>query len=155
LWNFVDSALEAVQSGVEIQRSLHERNKSNPPDRHILLRIGLHLGDVVHSGAHVQGDGVNIAARLEPLAKLGGICLSEDVARQIRNKIDFPLIRVGKKQLKNIELPISIRDKAVYAPCATRYCSAPAFDRTARWRHKPQADTDLRSGRLWQDHTPG
>ncbi len=103
-----DSALEAVQCGVEIQRSLHERNQSDSPDRHIILRIGLHLGDVVHSGTHVQGDGVNIAARLEPLAQPGGICISEDVARQIRNKIDLPLIRVGKKQLKNIKLPVSI-----------------------------------------------
>jgi len=103
-----DSALEAVRCGVEIQKSLHERNQSNSPDRHIILRIGLHLGDVVHSGAHVQGDGVNIAARLEPLAQPGGICISEDVARQIRNKFDLPLIRVGKRQLKNIELPVSI-----------------------------------------------
>ena len=85
------SALAAAQCAVEIQRALHDRNACQSADRQILVRIGLHLGDVVAQDTRVHGDGVNIAARIEPLAEPGGICLSEDVARQIRNKIDQPL----------------------------------------------------------------
>ncbi len=57
---------------------------------------------------HVHGDGVNIAARLEPLAKPGGICISEDVARQIRNKVSYPVVKLGKEKLKNISMPMEI-----------------------------------------------
>jgi len=74
------SALAAAQCAVEIQRALHDRNASQSADRQILVRIGLHLGDVVVQDTRVHGDGVNIAARIEPLAEPGGICLSEDVA---------------------------------------------------------------------------
>jgi len=102
------SALQAARCAIEIQKTLHERNAAAAAERHIKLRIGLHLGDVVHTGKNVHGDGVNIAARVEPLAEPGGICLSEDVARQIQNKIDVPLERLGKGELKNIQLPVQI-----------------------------------------------
>ncbi|HEX9660413.1 MAG TPA: adenylate/guanylate cyclase domain-containing protein, partial [Rhodothermales bacterium] len=85
------SALDATQCAIEIQRTLHDRNAVAPEERRIVLRIGLHLGDVVHDGDQVQGDGVNIAARMEPLARPGSICVSEDVARQVHNKIDLPI----------------------------------------------------------------
>jgi adenylate cyclase len=103
-----DSAVEGAECAVEIQTALFERNKTALPDEQILLRIGLHIGDVVYVEKHVHGDGVNIAARIEPLAKPGGICLSEDVARQIRNKINYPLISIGKHTLKNISTSIEI-----------------------------------------------
>jgi adenylate cyclase len=103
-----NSAVEATNCAIEIQTILHERNKTEIPERFILLRIGLHIGDVVYSEQHVQGDGVNIAARLEPLAKPGGICISEDVARQIRNKIDYPIIKAGPEKLKNISMPMDV-----------------------------------------------
>jgi serine/threonine protein kinase/TolB-like protein/Tfp pilus assembly protein PilF len=102
------SALDAAKCAVEIQKGLHERNQFVPPDRKILLRIGLHVGDVVHTDNHVHGDGVNLAARLEPLASPGCICVSEDVARQIQSKIDYPVLKVGKKKLKNIQLPMNV-----------------------------------------------
>ena len=102
------SALEATRCAVEIQTMLHNRNSTLPRERSILLRIGLHLGDVVRIGKHVHGDGVNIAARIEPCADPGGICVSEDVARQIENKIDIPLINRGRVSLKNITLPVAI-----------------------------------------------
>lgn len=102
------SALEAVNCAIEIQRSLFDRNSKLESDRKIILRIGLHVGDVIQVGQHVHGDGVNIAARLEPLSKPGGICLSEDVARQIQNKIDLPVKRIGTEKLKNIQSPINI-----------------------------------------------
>ena len=102
------SAVEATQCAIEIQILLHERNLLQPTERQILLRIGLHIGDVVYVENHVHGDGVNIAARLEPLATPGGICLSEDVARQIRNKIDHEIVPLGAERLKNISMSMNI-----------------------------------------------
>ena len=102
------SAVEAARCAIEIQRSLFERNAGLAGDRRIEVRIGLHLGDVVVRDERVQGDGVNIAARIEPLAPAGGICLSEDVVRQIQNKIETPLRKLGKGELKNIRLPVEI-----------------------------------------------
>ena len=102
------SALAGVRCAVDIQRSLHDRSISAPPERRIEVRVGLHLGDVVAQDTRVHGDGVNIAARIEPLAEPGGICLSEDVARQIQNKIELPLLRLGKADLKNIRTPVQI-----------------------------------------------
>jgi TolB-like protein/class 3 adenylate cyclase/Tfp pilus assembly protein PilF len=102
------SALDAARCAIEIQTSLRERNAQSAPERQILLRIGLHLGDVVHYDKYVHGDGVNIAARIEPCAVPGGICLSQDFARQIENKIELRLVRLGKGELKNIQLPVTI-----------------------------------------------
>ena len=102
------SALAAAHCAAEIQRLLHERNLAQPPERQILLRIGLHLGDVVAQGDRVHGDGVNIAARIEPLAEPGGVCMSEDVARQIQNKIEFEVRKLGRAALKNIDLPMGV-----------------------------------------------
>ena len=103
-----DSALGAARCAIEIQSALRDRNTKLLPGKAIRLRIGLHLGDVVHVGDRVHGDGVNIAARIEPLADPGGICVSEDLARQIRNKLDAPLISLGKSDLKNIRSPLSL-----------------------------------------------
>ena len=102
------SALAAVTCAIEIQRSLQQRNQAAPPDHQIQIRIGLHAGDVVHRENDVYGDGVNIAARIEPLAEAGGICLSEDVARQIGNKAGCLLIKLGSGELKNIAMPVDI-----------------------------------------------
>jgi TolB-like protein/class 3 adenylate cyclase/Tfp pilus assembly protein PilF len=100
------SALAAARCSVEIQRALAERNQAQPAERQVRIRIGIHLGDVVRSAGDVHGDGVNIAARLEPLAEPGGICVSEDVARQIRNKLPHPLASLGPAELKHIDLPV-------------------------------------------------
>jgi class 3 adenylate cyclase len=102
------SALEAVNCAIEIQKTLYFHNKSANEDRKINIRIGVHLADVVHKGPNVVGDGVNIAARIEPLAQTGGICLSQDIARQIQNKIDYPIKRIKRPNLKNIEQSIVI-----------------------------------------------
>jgi adenylate cyclase len=102
------SALEASQCAFEIQKRLSDRNQSASPQHRIQIRIGLHVGDVVFRQGDVYGDGVNIASRIEPLAEPGGICVSEDVARQIQNKIEHQLIRLGKGELKNIKLPVNI-----------------------------------------------
>jgi serine/threonine protein kinase len=102
------SALDASQCACEIQRKMFDHNALASGEKKIQIRIGVHLGDVVYVENNVQGDGVNIAARIEPLAEPGGICISEDVARQIRNKIDMPIVKLGKAQLKNIQLPVDI-----------------------------------------------
>ena len=102
------SALEAARCAVGLQRTLLEHNASAPPEKQIQIRIGIHVGDVVHQNQDVFGDAVNIASRIEPLALAGGICVSEDVARQIQNKIQEPLRRIGKNKLKNIVLPVEV-----------------------------------------------
>lgn len=103
-----NSAVEAANCAIEIQTVLDQRNARQLLERKILLRIGLHIGDVVYVDQHVHGDGVNIAARLEPLAAPGGICISEDVARQIRNKIEYPVVKAGAEKLKNIAMPMDV-----------------------------------------------
>jgi adenylate cyclase len=103
-----NSALEATNCAIEIQKTMYERNLKVESQEKILLRIGLHVGDVVHFGNEVHGDGVNITARLEPLSSPGGICLSEDVVRLIQNKIEFPVHSLGSKKLKNIDSPINV-----------------------------------------------
>jgi adenylate cyclase len=102
------SALAAATCAIAIQQALHDHNRSAAPDRRVLMRIGLHAGDVIHQENDVLGDGVNIAARIEPLAEPGGICVSEDVARQIQNKAGHPLVRLGAGDLKNISMPVDI-----------------------------------------------
>ena len=103
-----NSAVEATKCAIQIQKELNDRNKSKPEEKNIRIRIGLHIGDVVYLDEHVHGDGVNIAARMEPLAQPGGICISEDVARQIRNKIPYPVLKLPDEKLKNISMPIDV-----------------------------------------------
>src|SRR3954464_11395421 len=103
-----NSALEAAQCAIEIQRALAKRNHDVPADRRIELKIGIHIGDVVHRGGDVYGDGVNIASRIEPLAGAGGICVSMDVERQIRNALEARFEKFGTADLKNISLPMDL-----------------------------------------------
>src|SRR5213595_583124 len=102
------SALEAAQCAIEIQRTLAKRDADASADRQIQLRIGFHIGDVVHRGGDVYGDGVNIASRIESLAGAGGICVSMDVERQIRNALEARFEKFGSAELKNIKLPMEL-----------------------------------------------
>src|SRR6201998_1388083 len=102
------SALEAAQCAIEIQRTLAKRNHDVTSDRRIELKIGIHIGDVVHRDGDVYGDGVNIASRIEPLAGAGGICVSMDVERQIRNALEARFEKFGSADLKNIKLPMDL-----------------------------------------------
>jgi adenylate cyclase len=102
------SALDAAQCAMEIQRTLSKRNDVVPPERKIRLKIGIHIGDIVHRGGDVYGDGVNIASRIEPLAGAGGICVSLDVQRQIRNALEARFEKLGMTDLKNIKLPMEL-----------------------------------------------
>lgn len=97
------SALEGARCAIEMQQALLDLNFDRPPERCCQIRIGLHLGDVIGHGDDVSGDAVNIAARIVPLAEAGGICLSENLAREIQNKIDVTLEKMGTPELKNIQ----------------------------------------------------
>ena len=103
-----NSALEAAQCAIEIQRALAKRNADAPAERQIEIRIGIHIGDVVHRAGDVYGDGVNIASRIEQLANAGGICVSMDVERQIRNAVETRLEKLAPTELKNISVPMDL-----------------------------------------------
>ena len=97
----------AVRCAIEVQNGMVERNAGLPPDRRIEFRVGIHLGDVVEeSDGDLMGDGVNIAARLEGIADPGGICLSEDAYRQVRDRLKDEFVDLGEKELKNIARPV-------------------------------------------------
>ena len=102
------SALRSVQCAAEIQRVVAAHNRSQPDTARMELRIGIHLGDVEHRDGDVFGDGVNIAARIEPLAAPGSIYISEDVARQVDGKLEASLQSRGAQVLKNIRRPVEV-----------------------------------------------
>ena len=90
------SVVDAVRCAVEVQNGMIERNAGRPPERRIQFRIGIHLGDVVEeSDGDLMRDGVNIAARLEGIAKPGTICLSEDAYRQVKSRLDLAVSDLG------------------------------------------------------------
>ena len=103
-----ESALEATQCAIDIQRRLDGYNEQSIPERRVHLRIGIHLGDVIQRQSDVLGDAVNIASRIEPLAEADGICISEQVFDQVRNKLDCPIEKLGPHQLKNLDYPIDV-----------------------------------------------
>ena len=103
------SVVDAVRCAIEMQQGLVERNAGLPPERRIEFRVGIHLGDVVEeSDGDLMGDGVNIAARLEGIAKPGAICLSEDAYRQVKGRLDLTVSDLGQTELKNIAEPIRV-----------------------------------------------
>jgi uncharacterized repeat protein (TIGR03803 family) len=102
------SALAAVQCAVEIQQLMRKRNEGRSAERRVLIRVGIHLGDVVRRENDVFGDGVNIAARIEPLAEPGGICVSRAVYEQIENKVEHALVQLSRPALKNIQATVEV-----------------------------------------------
>jgi Adenylate and Guanylate cyclase catalytic domain len=124
------SVVEAVRCAIAMQNGLIERNVGVADDRRIDFRIGIHLGDVVEEAdGDLMGDGVNIAARLEGIAKPGAICLSEDAYRQVSSRLDMAITDLGPTQLKNIERPIRVYSLQVgespQAPAPASEKSAP------------------------------
>jgi adenylate cyclase len=97
------SVVDAVRCAIEVQNGMVERNAGVPPERRIEFWVGIHLGDVVEeSDGDLMGDGVNIAARLEGIAKPGSICLSEDAYRTVKSRLDVAMSDLGPTELKNI-----------------------------------------------------
>jgi adenylate cyclase len=125
------SAVAAVNGAVEIQEALARRNVDASADRLFQVRIGIHLGDVLLRGNDIVGDGVNIAARVEPLADSGGIAVTQQVFDQVYNKIPQTLVRIGKVELKNIQRPMEVYrivlgSKPISAVADRRAMSSPA-----------------------------
>jgi class 3 adenylate cyclase len=100
------SAVEAVRCAIDIQESLRTRNMAYPPSRQMAFRIGITIGDVVERDGDLLGDGVNIAARLEGLAEVGGICISRAVHEQVANKLSVQFADMGAQEVKNIPTPV-------------------------------------------------
>jgi len=122
------SVVDAVRCAIEVQNGMIERNAGLPADRRIEFRIGVHLGDIVEeSDGDLMGDGVNIAARLEGIAKPGAICLSEDAYRQVRARLDFPVRDLGEIHLKNIAEPVRVYSLQVGDPASARPAPAAAI----------------------------
>ena len=123
------SVVEAVSSAIEVQNLMAERNADRPNDQKMLYRIGINLGDVMIDGDDIYGDGVNIAARLEALADAGGVSLSDDAYRQVRDRIDTPWENGGEHEVKNIARPIQI------------------------WRWDPDGTANKATARIADDHS--
>ncbi|MBY0471590.1 GAF domain-containing protein [bacterium] len=102
------SVVEAVRCAIEIQTAFFERNSFSPPERQIHVRIGVHLSDIIDFEGDSYGDGVNIAARIEGLALLGGVCITQQVVDQIERKIEIPIKKIGRTKLKNISTATEI-----------------------------------------------
>ncbi len=100
------SAVDAVRCAIDIQESLRTRNMAYPPSRQMSFRIGITIGDVVERNGDLLGDGVNIAARLEGLAEVGGICVSRAVHEQVANKLSVQFADIGAQEVKNIPTPV-------------------------------------------------
>jgi len=115
------SVVDAVRCAIEVQNGMAERNAGVPPERRIEFRVGIHLGDVVEeSDGDLMGDGVNIAARLEGIAKPGAICLSEQAYWQVKSRLDLAVTDLGPTELKNIAEPLRVNSLQVGLPAQAK-----------------------------------
>jgi len=115
------SVVDAVRCAIEVLNGMIERNAGLPPERRIEFRVGIHLGDVVEeSDGDLMGEGVNIAARLEGIARSGFVYLSEDAYRQVKGRIDLAVTDLGPTRLKNIADPIRVYSLQVGVPAQAR-----------------------------------
>jgi adenylate cyclase len=138
------SVVDAVRCALEVQHAMVERNAGVALEKRIEFRIGIHLGDVVEeSDGDLMGDGVNIAARLEGIAKPGGICISDDAYRQVKSRLDLKVSDLGPVPLKNIAEPMRAYSLEVGTPPVAR--SPPPADQAKqraskrRWVSAPFA----------------
>ena len=139
------SVVDAVRCAIEVQTGMVERNAGLPPEKRIEFRIGIHLGDVVEeSDGDLMGDGVNIASRLEGVAKPGAICLSEQAYWQVKGRLEMAVSDLGATQLKNIAEPVHVYSLEVGQPAQAKPVAAVAAESAAP---APQA-------RLWLSKWP-
>src|ERR1700688_2574458 len=132
------SVVDAVRCAIEVQNAMVERNAGVPEDRRIQFRIGIHLGDVVEeSDGDLMGDGVNIAARLEGIAKPGAICLSEDAYRQVKARLDLAVSDLCPTQLKNIAEPVRVYSLQVGVPAVQKPATTDAKPPEPKRRSMP------------------
>jgi adenylate cyclase len=110
------SVVNAVACAAKIQREMHARNVDVPEDRRIEFRIGVNLGDVIVEDNDIYGDGVNVAARIEAIAKPGGVAISAAVRDNVGNRLDLAFEDTGEQALKNIDRPVRVYNVALGAP---------------------------------------
>ena len=115
------SVVDAVRCAIEVQTGMVERNAGLPPEKRIDFRIGIHLGDVVEeSDGDLMGEGMNIASRLEGIAKPGAICLSEQAYWQVKGRLEMAVSDLGATQLKNIAEPVHVYSLEVGRPAQAK-----------------------------------
>ena len=102
------SVVDAVRCAIDVQRGMAVRNQEVVPDRRIEFRVGINIGDVIVDGDDIYGDGVNIAARLENIAELGGVCVSATVRDHVLDKLGFAFDGLGDQNVKNIPRPVRV-----------------------------------------------
>ena len=102
------SVVEAVNCAVQAQDEMRQVNERRSENERVHARIGIHVGDVVHSGGDILGDAVNVAARLQPLATAGGICVTRQVIDQVQGRVQYKMNRLGVRELKNIRHPVEL-----------------------------------------------
>lgn len=102
------SAVDAVECAVKIQKKLKKENDRLEPDKRLVFRIGLNIGDIVQDGDRIYGSGVNVAARIEGLADPGGICISRNAYDHIKDKLNFGYEYLGQHEVKNIKDPVRV-----------------------------------------------
>ena len=112
------SAVNAVACAIEIQGKMHERNADVPDERQIEFRIGVNIGDIIIEDDDIYGDGVNVAARIESIAKPGGVAVSGTVRDHVGNRLDLTFEDTGEQALKNIERPVRVYNVLLGAPPA-------------------------------------
>jgi adenylate cyclase len=129
------SAVEAVASAVALQQAMAQRNATFAGAQRIEFRIGINLGDIITNDNDVQGDGVNIASRLEPLAEPGGICISATVHEHVRGKLAYSFEDRGEQTLKNIADPVRIYSLGpeTIAGLPTDYSRSDTHKKARRW----------------------
>jgi TolB-like protein/class 3 adenylate cyclase/Tfp pilus assembly protein PilF len=126
------SVVDAVRCAIEVQDGLIDRNAGLPPERRIEFRVGIHVGDVVEEAdGDLMGDGVNIAARLEGIAKPGAICLSEQAYWQVKGRLELAVADLGPIELKNIAEPIRVYSLEVGKLAEVKPAKAAATEKPA------------------------
>ncbi len=114
------SIVSAVEAGLAMQAMMSERNADTPPDRRLVFRIGINQGDVVHDEAHIYGDGINVAARLQQIADPGGIYISGKVFEEVRDRMKAGFLDLGERELKNIPRPVRVYEVLAEGTAAPR-----------------------------------
>src|SRR5947199_498139 len=110
------SVVNAVACAADVQRGMRDRNAGMSQERRIEFRMGVNLGDVIVEGDDILGDGVNVAARLEGIAPVGGIAVSQSVRDHVGNRLDLTFEDMGERRLKNIERPIRVYSISLDTP---------------------------------------
>ena len=102
------SVADAVRCAAEVQIRMRRRNADVPDAGRIQFRIGINLGDIIFDEGDIYGDGVNVAARLEQMADVGGVCVTQAVYEQVFDRLEIRFEDLGEKSLKNISRPIRV-----------------------------------------------